>query len=254
MITTKYIGITNIYGNCYNGNIGNKFYIQGTFGGDIYSDPCKIVTNSQFRNYVSQKIDCSGAWCYGSTYKCTDRGNVDCYHVEHIIDYNGPEFESTIYKKYKNIAGNRIMIWGRWNKALGGLSRNNYYNSKREKINVYGNNIVNDAYINILNCIANDYPNSSLLVQNDLHNFTMNTNINDNNNSTYDEECDESYNCSCDSDYECGCDYNLDLNSDNYLFYTIINIIITSFSVLLIIICGICIFCGKNRGGYTQIN
>ena len=127
----------------------NMLYDNRTFGINIYNDPCTIITNSQFRNYVNNHVNCINEWCVGNQFSC--RKHLEdrmCYEVEHIIDKNGPEL-----KKYcKNIAANLVMALGKWNKEVGELIYYNYDYSKEEKIDVYGKNIVQLVYNKIKEC------------------------------------------------------------------------------------------------------
>src|ERR1700753_2039308 len=101
---------TNVYNSEWNNNKNYNFYDPNTFGINIYSDPCtKINTNQDFRKYVDANIKCIGFWCVNNKFICGRNGNTHCYHVEHIIDINGPEFDADS----KNIAGNMVMAYGR---------------------------------------------------------------------------------------------------------------------------------------------
>jgi hypothetical protein len=75
-------------------------------------------------------ITCTGSWCGTNHDFSCGRDINNCYQVEHIIDRNtcDPELEG----KDKNIMGNLIMAYGKWNIEVGQLSRDNVQNEKRE--------------------------------------------------------------------------------------------------------------------------
>lgn len=117
-----------------NHNTNYEFYDNRTFGLDLYKDPCiKITDNRKFKNYINKLLPCIGKWCIDKTFNCI--GSKNCYHVEHIIDVNGKEFSNP---NCKQIAGNLVMSYGKWNSQLGSRSRVNYYDSMREKEIIYG--------------------------------------------------------------------------------------------------------------------
>jgi hypothetical protein len=133
------------------GNSNNLFYYKGSYGGDIHPNPLQYSTNQQFRVIVQRNIGtCNGQYCERSQFVCQSNGNTNCYHVEHIIDENGPEFANC--QRCKDISGNMIMAAGDWNKALGGLARSSYNQAQSEKILIYGSNIVQRAKNYITNC------------------------------------------------------------------------------------------------------
>jgi hypothetical protein len=253
-IKKKTRGKTNIFANCFDGNKNNNFFAPNTHGNLIYSNPLEIVTNKQFRNKVNNAITCVGEWCEGKKYTCNSHGNKKCYHVEHIIDMNGPEYENI--KECKNVAGNKIMASGEWNQALGGLARSDYLASKAEKISVYGIDRVNIAIESIRRCANNkgyiitskdilDIPYHLYAIENS----TMS-------NATYSEMCDTSEECTCDSDYVCGCDCDFELETE-YSWDFVIGIVvltICSVSILSNILMLAKYFCcnKKNNNGYTH--
>ena len=108
--------------------------------------------------------------------------SYDCFHVEHIIDINGPEFPCD--NDCKQIAGNMVMTNGRFNKGLGGLSSKYYDDSMKEKTLIYGQNIMDKVRDTIRRC-----------------NLGKNIVSDD-----YDRTCDNEGDCDCDSDSKCGCD------------------------------------------------
>lgn len=133
-------GYTQVYeGNWEDkGNENNYFYVNETYGMDIYEDVCKKVTNQVFREYVKKRIECEGEWCIEEEFKCKKGEKVikECYEVEHIIDRKGEEY--TGKECNKDIAGNLVMAYGKWNMELGTIARKDYNSSEKEKGEVYG--------------------------------------------------------------------------------------------------------------------
>jgi hypothetical protein len=172
-----------------------QYFHPATFGMDIYSDPLRQITsNGKFREYVNINIPCTGKWCMnhtilGSKFMCPKYG-TDCLHVEHIIDLGGPEFEEC--PKCKNIVGNMVMAYGRWNSALGGLARSKYYDAQYEKSLIYGPNRINRAKQLIEQCCTRGQRRETAPV--------------------YDEFCDGDT-CDCDGDSVCGCDCATDTHT-----------------------------------------
>lgn len=159
-----YMHHTNVYNDFYKeDNSLNMFFDEHTFGMNVYDNPCEeIKYSSKFRKAVNNKFDCDGIWCINNTFACDK--NRDCYHVEHIIDKNGPEFNDACYNK--NIAGNLIMAWSRWNSELGTLAQHNYNYSHDEKIQIYGANIVYNAKNNIIKCSSCNTRNNTGNIKN----------------------------------------------------------------------------------------
>lgn len=173
------------------GNTENRFFIESTLGLNT-PDPCREFNRGRgFRNYLeNQNIYCYGKWCNGGTFGCTKHGTANCYHVEHIIDLNGPVANA----RDKNIVANMVMAWGKWNMGLGGLARKYYADSDAEKTIVYGVEVMNAARGWITHCA-----------------HIRNTNTtNKPADEPYDPICD-SENCDCNTDSQCGCDCDYEL-------------------------------------------
>lgn len=253
------------------------FYDGDTFGMDIYDDPKTLIKDNQaFRKTINQRRVCHTELCIDNKFYCGRSGNLNCYHVEHIIDLNGPEYRDC--KNCKNSAANRVMAYGVWNHQLGGLARNYYCDSMAEKEIVYGRHRVR-AVRNILNSIyLDELPNRAVYVTSDCngtyigHNITSNTTSDCVNgqiivngvltNCSYNPICDSLDDCSCDNDAldsVCGCDCDIDNentdnnsnvnNKDNMLYG-----IIGTLSVLLALnICIACIFYRKYKIGQRNI-
>lgn len=132
------IAQTAVYKNFGNSNTNYRYFDDRTFGYKIYDDPCvKIKYTYQYRNYVNNHMKCIGTWCKNNMFSCGNE-RKNCYHVEHIIDSNGPEYT----KECKNIVGNLVMSYDKWNEGLGGIARNNYELAQREKMLIYGTETV----------------------------------------------------------------------------------------------------------------
>ncbi len=135
---------TKYYNQNWTGNNTKLFFDSRTFGIDLYFNPCEIVTNTQYREYINRVILCNETWCVNNKYYCPSYTSRNCYEVEHIYDINRPE-----YSKYRNIIGNRVMAWGKWNGALGLLS---YNDSLNEKYDIYGENAMIKVQKQIYKC------------------------------------------------------------------------------------------------------
>ena len=183
------ISNTQFYKVTGENNDNRQYFDPSTFGMDIYSDPLKLMrSNNEFRKYVNYNVKCTGKWCkstvLGKKFLC-DKYKTDCYHVEHIIDIKGSEFASC--SECKNIVGNMVMSYGKWNSALGGLARYHYEDAQYEKSLIYGNNRINKAKQLIEQCCLRSQRAEIL----------------------YDKFCDGDI-CDCDGDSECGCDCSTD--------------------------------------------
>src|SRR6202012_3399756 len=74
-------------------NDNNYYYDPKTYGGNVYSDSSLVIhKNNAFRKELNSRFSCQGSHCINGQYVCERTGNIQCYHVEHIIDANGPEF------------------------------------------------------------------------------------------------------------------------------------------------------------------
>ena len=127
---------TKVFDKYWNtiGNQNNFFFVNTTFG-HLYN-PCGTLSDNRvFRTFMNNITNCTGNWCINSQFKCRLGKNADCYHVEHIIDRNGPELDEF----NKDIFGNLVMSYGRWNMQMGHLQRANYTALSIEKTIVYGN-------------------------------------------------------------------------------------------------------------------
>jgi len=160
----------------------DKCHDSSTFGMDM-PDPCRPMSTRQFRDLVNARVRCTGDYCVDGTFKCNVGATADCYHVEHILDENGPEYVSSKFQvgaksgkdcgpaprstskcsaSIKNIKANYVMAWGKWNQGLPseyGLSggadaaqRERYLEMMREKEAIYGEDRVERARAKVLRC------------------------------------------------------------------------------------------------------
>jgi hypothetical protein len=214
---------TNVYANNWDSNKNYYFFDPNTFGINVYDDPCTPINiNQDFRAYVNKNVKCDGMWCIDSTFKCGRNGNTHCYHVEHIIDINGPEFGCDTCK---NIAANLVMAWGRWNMALGGMAKYDYNSSSHEKSLVYGEGVMSQVRLEIERC-------QQLSKRRSEAQRTV----------TVDPYCETDADCSCDSDADCGCDCSDTITNDDIAecnLNNIINLSLLCAITLILIILGI---------------
>lgn len=240
----------------YQNNNNYQFFDPNTFGQAIHPDPTNIIrSNSQFRDFVNSNVDCTGKYCVKKnneySFSCSGRGSKDCYHVEHMYDVNGNDPGiPAMCRSCKNIPGNMVMAYGRWNSALGGLAGSNYTLSKMEKISVYSLlNMVN-ARNSIAACCNRMYRREVMEI-NLIENIIVDTS-----NTLYPEICDDEENCNCDLDSECGCDCDFN-DGDIIMEYQKANlgINIVILILLVFIFVGIIYFIRKqNRANYEKIN
>ncbi|AYV82928.1 MAG: hypothetical protein Hyperionvirus3_74 [Hyperionvirus sp.] len=145
---------TKVFNKYWDGTNQNySFFDSRTFGIDIYPDPCEKISSSKFRNFINYKLQCLGKWCVHDQFGNCRKGNVDCYHVERIIDKRSPQFENELESDFdshdKLIAANFVMTWGRWNAELDRLD---YESSSVEKRIVYSDNLINRVRAKISDC------------------------------------------------------------------------------------------------------
>jgi hypothetical protein len=190
---------TNFYNaNWKSDNSRHLFYDERSFGIKLPKSTHMDIrkTRTSFLNYLKRfNIKCTGKYCIDGEYKCT---KPDCYHVEHIIDMNGPEFGRG--NKCKDIIANKVMTYSRWNQALGG---SRYENSIYEKEIVYGaaygRGIINEVRKKIRECIANSDRESTI------HSASPIKKRDDNQYIDVDT-CQIDEDCGCDPDSDCECD------------------------------------------------
>lgn len=95
----------------------------------------------------AEGIQCTGDWCIDGEFRCPYGNSKSCYNMEHIIDIKNSM--PALAGWNKNIVGNIIMAYGKWNQDLGSMRWDNVESEKRE---IYGNDIVNRAMLNIQFC------------------------------------------------------------------------------------------------------
>jgi hypothetical protein len=216
------------------GNENYQFFHAQTYGGDIFPNPLQFSSNREFRLYVQKHISrCIGKYCVNGRFSCPSSGNTNCYHVEHIVDANGPEF--TNCPRCKDIPGNTIMAAGDWNMALGGIASKNYANSQNEKTMIYGAPIMQRAKKYIQTCCDN------MIATGD------SANIDCENNEGY---------CDCDNQSICGCDCSSDIIENGPVIDTSTRttVGITSTILTIFIIAGVIILYDKYRNRNKKDN
>lgn len=128
-----------------------SFYLDYRWGCTTLTETEDNTIRSQYLAYLSQnQISCAGTWCQNQSFRCLPRGTLDCYQVEHIIDQttNDPELD----RYEKNILGNLIMAYGRWNNQVGQLA---WSHVEVEKSEVYGSLIFETAKAYVIQCGEN---------------------------------------------------------------------------------------------------
>ena len=119
-------------------NAPEKLYMKESFNIDMCK---KFVSRKQFVSLLLKKnINCRG-WCFQNSYVYQ---GLQSYQAEHIIDLKN----SILPNCNKNIYGNLIMSYGKWNNEVGQLT---WENIQKEKTAVY-KGIFNQAIENIKKC------------------------------------------------------------------------------------------------------
>ncbi len=140
---------TETYRQWKEGNFHFNFFLTDTF---LQEHRCTALSEDgteRRKQYLKllqdNDIPCSGDWCIDDKFKCQRGNSQSCYNLEHIIDISN----SMLEHQNKNIVGNIIMAYGKWNQQVGQLVWQNVEIEKRE---IYGNDIVNRAMLNIQYC------------------------------------------------------------------------------------------------------
>jgi hypothetical protein len=133
-------------------NANSYFYDENSYGLNYFNKCTSFSIANKYRKYIQKNIPCTKEWCIDNEWKCVINGKKtnDCYHVEHIIE------KDICGNCNKNIAGNFIMAYGRWNTQMGNLGQKyNHSIVLNEKRIVYGDEIVNQAIESIKYCNTN---------------------------------------------------------------------------------------------------
>ena len=223
LVCTRAYQHTKVYSLLWTNNTNYDFFDLRTFGLDLYDNPCTPITRSQiFRSTVNRLVPCIGQWCIDEQYKCLQYGDKNCYHVEHIIDNNQGDL-ITCDDGCKEIAGNLVMAWGRWNSAIGFLGQRDYPSCLNEKRIVYGNETVNLVIDIILRCREERLKSEK---EKDLNQVNL-------------DYCDSDQQCDCNTDSNCGCDCDYTIDpAKSYSYRTPFIAVLVVASFLLIFLFG----------------
>lgn len=144
---------TLVYDEWKRGAFTGNFFVLDTYLPNTEDDAlsCKEYSRDEYRNYIKDTVPCTGNWCRNNEFRCQS-GFIDreCYHVEHIIDVKnslGPNGDPA-----KNIKGNYIMAYSRWNMELGKLC---WEDVAAEKAEIYGT-IFNRAKQAVSDCLLEE--------------------------------------------------------------------------------------------------
>jgi hypothetical protein len=141
----------------------NDFFMRDSYGGFLNIDPCTPMPSSQSsakKKFISilkeNGIECEGRWCIDDEWKCGFGDSEECYNLEHIIDKKNSDVEfGDDYNK--NILGNFIFAYGKWNQQIGRIR--DWESIKNEKREIYGN-IFSQAYMFVRDCPDTRYQSS----------------------------------------------------------------------------------------------
>lgn len=97
-------------------NVNFELFDPTTFGMDIFTNPCEIVSDSDYIGMVDMFRYCRGAWCRGEYFRCSGVYKNECYHVGRIV-------ESGMERNCTQIVGNLVMVHGEWKNSKFGEYR-----------------------------------------------------------------------------------------------------------------------------------
>lgn len=190
---------TNFYVNNWKKDRSNRglFFDDRTYGYKTRFALTIVKTRATFLQKIAVK--CTGRYCTNGEFSC--KNNPDCYHVEHIIDMNGPEFGRG--NACKDIVANKVMAYSRWNQALGGKTKgglNGYATVAIEKEEVYGKDVMRIVRSKIRECIENTITVASPVI------LTPPTIFHNKRDYIQDDYCEVDEDCGCDPDSTCDCE------------------------------------------------
>lgn len=141
---------TKIYDELKDGTFTGTIYLPNTYGGLLHEDICQKISRKKYIKLLDQNnVKCTGDWCINNTFSCSKQ---PCYNMEHIIDLENSL--PNITKEDKNILGNVVMAYSKWNIQVGNLKWNDVEIEKRE---IYGNYMVDKAIETIIYCKDNNF-------------------------------------------------------------------------------------------------
>lgn len=147
---------TPTYYNYKEGKFTDTIFLPHTYIYNILNDPtddilCMKIDRIRYVNFLTNhNIQCNGSWCIYGEFACGEFPN--CYHVEHIIDRSNAMKELDGYNK--DILGNVVMAYSKWNSQVGQLVWPYVEAEKRE---IYGDRIMDFAISSIRKCHEYNY-------------------------------------------------------------------------------------------------
>lgn len=143
---------SQIYLQWKQGRFHETLFLPQTYLGfeeDVRCQPLSENSSQRRNQYLEllrqRNIGCSGSWCIDGEFKCQFGNSQDCYNLEHIVD-----LQNSILEEYnRNIVGNIVMAYGRWNQQVGSLT---WPRVEAEKIEIYGRQLMEEAMLAIVEC------------------------------------------------------------------------------------------------------
>jgi len=130
-------------------------YAPKSHGNKLHLHNDRPMTKAKYKSYLNKELACTGAYCNDGKWSCKSGNSQDCYNVDHIIDFNGPEFKN--YQGCKNVPGNYVMTRGATNQMFGSIAAKSYDANMRLKTELYGEELINEARSSIRECIGSYY-------------------------------------------------------------------------------------------------
>lgn len=143
---------TKTYLDFVSGQFTKTMFLPQTFLGQLHDYRCIVLSDNaseRRREYIKilkdYGVECTGDWCVNGKFDCRQKDSRNCYNLEHIVD-----LRNSVADGYnKNILGNMVMAYGKWNQEMGGMK---WPKVEVEKRRVYGDTIVDHAIANIIEC------------------------------------------------------------------------------------------------------
>jgi hypothetical protein len=143
IVKSDHTEVYDLYWNS-DGNSNNIFYNNYTLGYRVFKDPCIIVNDlTLIKTIINSNVPCVGKWCMNGKFDCNL--DSDCYELTYVIPIENSGFVTPC----KNITGNLVFVWRKWNIELQEL---NTLQRNTEISTVFGLDILSYVRSLIINC------------------------------------------------------------------------------------------------------
>lgn len=143
---------SQIYQEWKQGRFHETLFLPQTYLGfeeDVRCQPLSDDSTERRNQYVGllrqRNIGCSGSWCIEGQFRCRYGNSQDCYNLEHMVDLQN----SMLGEYNRNIVGNIVMAYGKWNQQVGSLT---WPRVEAEKTEIYGRQLMEAAMLAIIEC------------------------------------------------------------------------------------------------------